>query len=66
MSQFTKVLKLHKNWSLIKEWWTRLWKIDNSFIWYLCYEKKEYYIEIEKWFETWFLKQFIYNKCIIP
>ena len=52
MNKFTKAIELHKNWSLIKISWTKKWKIKSPFIWFINYEKQDWYIEIEKWFET--------------
>lgn len=50
--KYTKAIKLHKNWTLIKELGNNLWTVDGSFVWYLCYMTKGYYIEVEHWFKT--------------
>lgn len=61
--KFSKAIKLHKNWSLIKIWWTKKWIIDKSFIYYIDREKKTYFVEIEKWFETdfWSIPKILQN-----
>ena len=42
-----------KNWTVSKVWWTNYWIVDESFIWYLDYEDKNWWCIIaEKWFRT--------------
>lgn len=50
--KYSKAISLHKNWTLTKNIGSDLWTVESGFIWYLCYLKKEYYIEVEHGFKT--------------
>ena len=52
MNKFTNAIELNKNWTLMKISWTDKFIVQESFLWYLNYEKKEYYVEVEKCFKS--------------
>lgn len=51
--KFTQArLELIKNWGLKKIPWTKYWKINTEFVWYLDYKNKKQHIIVPKGFKT--------------
>ena len=59
--EYTNALKIHKNWLLKKIPWTELFQVQESFIWYLDYDNKQWQVIVPEWFETnfWSIPRFM-------
>lgn len=54
MKKYTLAVKGFENGTLSKKIWTNLWKVENTFVWYIIYndKQKEGRIIVPKWFIT--------------
>lgn len=60
--KFSRAIALHQEWSLIKKSWTRLFRVDKKFQWWLDYDNKRERVIVEAGFLTdfWSIPRFLW------
>lgn len=60
--KFSRAIALHQEGSLIKKSWTRLFRVDKKFQWWLDYDNKRERVIVEAWFLTdfWSIPRFLW------
>lgn len=60
--RFSRAITLHQEWSLIKKSWTRLFRVDKKFQWWLNYDNKRERVIVEAGFLTdfWSIPRFLW------